>query len=321
MARIKLENFERRIHVRQLTPEDYDDVCALQLRCFPGMKPWLREQYDSQMRLFPQGQLGVEYKGRLVASSSSLIVDFGRHEAWHNWKEISDNGYIRNHDPEGDTLYGIEIMVDPRYRGMKLARRLYEERKRLCREMNLQRIIIGGRIPGYGKHADQMSATEYVEKVMDKTFIDPVLTTQVSNGFVLQQLIPDYFPSDTESRGYATFCEWVNLEYRQKDKGLRHYRAVAPVRICVVQYEMRRVDTFNEFARQCEFFVETASDYQADFVLFPIAGWLMDRSMVASASDICFFAERWKRMTATARRREKATRRRRRSRTRASSAA
>ena len=40
---------------------------------------------------------------------------------------------------------------------MKLSRRLYEARKELARDHNLRAIIIGGRIPGYGKHADKMS--------------------------------------------------------------------------------------------------------------------------------------------------------------------
>jgi predicted amidohydrolase/ribosomal protein S18 acetylase RimI-like enzyme len=267
MTKLDLKDFERRIRVRRLTLEDYPAVAELQRRCFPGMKPWLPEQFESQNKTFPEGQIGVEYQGRLVASSSSLVVDFSRYSEWHNWKEIADNGFIRNHDPAGNTLYGIEIMVDPRYRGLKLSRRLYEERKRLARERNLARIMIGGRIPGYGKHAGKLSAREYVEKVMDKTLVDPVLTTQVANGFVLKQLIPDYFPSDSESRGYATHLEWTNLDHVAQAK--HALRPPSTARICVVQYELRRVGTFADFARQCDYFVDVASDYKADFVLFP----------------------------------------------------
>lgn len=267
MTEIDLKEFERKVRSRPLTLGDYDALVELQKRCFPGMKPWAREQFESQLRLFPEGQLCVEYDGRIVASSASLIVDFSQYSEWHNWKDIADNGYIRNHEPRGDTLYGIEIMVDPKYRGLKLARRLYDERKRLCREHNLSRIIIGGRIPGYGQHARKLKAREYVEKVMDKSLVDPVLTTQLSNGFVLKQLIPDYFPSDSESRGYATFLEWTNLDYTPRTR--QHLRAVSPVRICVVQYHLRRVKTFEEFARQCDYFTDVASDYKSDFILFP----------------------------------------------------
>lgn len=268
VKKLSLAEFNQEIVVRPLRLADYEAAVALQLKCFPGMKPWSREQWESQQRIFPEGQLCVEHHGRIVASSSSLIVDFDHYNDWHDWKEISDAGFIRNHDPEGDTLYGIEIMVDPEYRGMKLARRLYEARKKLARERNIQRIILGGRISGYGKYADRLSAREYVERVMNKSLVDPVLTPQLSNGFVLKRLIPNYLPSDSESRGYATFLEWINLDY-QPDNEVRQFRAVSLVRLCVVQYQMRRIRSFEEFVKQCEFFTDVASDYKSDFVVFP----------------------------------------------------
>ncbi len=264
---VDTRGFEQNIRVRQLTPDDYDAVTHVQERCFPGMPTWSREQFTSQVTTFPEGQLCVELDGRIVASSSSLIVDFDHYEQWHNWRELSANGTISNHDPEGDTLYGIEIMVDPEFRGLKLARRLYEARKELARNNNLRRIAIGGRIPGYGEHAEKMSAREYVEAVVEKRLYDPVLTAQLANGFTLRKLIPDYLPSDSASRGYATFLEWTNLDH--VDDTQRRFRAVSIVRICLVQYMMRRISSFEEFAQQCEYFTDVGSDYKADFVVFP----------------------------------------------------
>lgn len=265
--KINLQEFERRIQVRPLVPTDYEALVDIQKACFPGMPTWRRDQFESQIQSFPEGQLCVEYEGRVVASSSSLVVDFDEYGNWHNWREISDNGYIRNHDPEGDTLYGIEIMVHPEFRGLKLARRLYNARKELARRLNLARIIIGGRIPGYGKHADSMSAREYAEQVMGRGLYDPVLTTQVANGFVLKRLIPNYLPGDEASRGYATFLEWPNVDYvPDPQKSLQSTRKV---RICAIQYQMRMIKTFDEFAMQCEYFIDTASGYKSDFVVFP----------------------------------------------------
>jgi len=255
------------VKLRGVNLEDYDTLTAMQLKCFPGMKPWAREQLESQLRVFPEGQLCLEVDGRVVASTSNLIVDFDQYTDWQNWKEISDSGFIRNHNPNGDTLYGIEVMVDPEFQGMKFARRLYEARRELCRRKNLRSIIVGGRIPGYGAHADKMSAREYVEQVMAKKLVDPVLTMQLSNEFALRRLIPNYLPSDSASRGYATFLEWVNLDYVKETR--RRYRAVSLVRICVVQYQMRTLRSFEEFAKQCEYFVDVASDYRSDFVVFP----------------------------------------------------
>lgn len=264
---ISLSNFERKLRVRPLRGEDYERVVEMQLKCFPGMKPWTREQYSSQLSIFPEGQLCVAVDGVPVASASSLIVDFDLYSDWHDWKLVSDGGFIRNHDPGGDVLYGIEVMVHPDFRGMRLARRLYDARKQLCRERNLERIVIGGRIPGYREHMKKMSAREYVERVTRKDLYDPVLTTQLSNGFTLRRLISDYLPSDEDSGGYATHMEWVNLSYQPNER--RRLSPVQSVRIGTVQYQMRPITSFEAFATQVTFFVDVASDYHCDFVVFP----------------------------------------------------
>lgn len=256
-----------RIKVRHLQLDDYEKVIELQKKCFPGMLTWSKEQFESQISIFPEGQIGIVYNKRLVASSSSLILDFSLYSDWHSWKEIADNGFIRNHDKNGNTLYGIEIMVDPEFRGLKLARRLYDARKELCVKKNLMRIIIGGRIPGYSKHADEISAREYIDKVASKVLIDPVLTTQISNGFVLKRLIPNYLTSDEDSKGYATFLEWTNIDYKPDTS--RIFIPARPARICAVQYQMRSIENFESFEKQCDYFIDVASDYKCDFIVFP----------------------------------------------------
>jgi predicted amidohydrolase len=112
-----------------------------------------------------------------------------------------------------------------------------------------------------------MSAREYVERVLSKDVMDPVLSKQLGNGFVLKRLIPDYLKEDVESHGWATFLEWTNIDYEPPSKG--KFVWVAPVRVCVVQYQMRQIESFEDFAQQCEYFVDVASDYKCDFILFP----------------------------------------------------
>ncbi len=267
MTVIDLAEFESKLSLRQLERKDFDSIVSLEERCFEGQQTWKLEHFESQLEHFPEGQICLEYDGEIVASASSLIVDFGDYDAWHSWSEIADHGYIRNHEDEGDTLYGIEIMVDPEFRGYRLSRRLYDARKIIARERNLRRIIVGGRIPGYHKYADEMVATEYVEQIVARKLYDPVLTPQLANGFALQGLIPNYLPEDEESRGYATYLEWSNLDYRPNPG--RKLRSVWNQRLSLVQYMMRRIESFDDFAKQCEFYVDTAGDHHSDFVLMP----------------------------------------------------
>ncbi len=262
-----IEKYLKSIESRPLEFSDYEAVTELQEQCFPGMKVWTKSQFRSMIKQFQEGQIGIFYDDKLIASSCSLIVDVDEYADNHTWEEVTDNGHIRNHDPEADTLYGIEVMVDPEYRNMKIGRRLYELRKELCNKLNLRRILIGGRLPGYHKYKDEYSIIEYIQAVMEKKVYDPVITFQLKNGFVIKRIIRDYLKEDKESCGYAALLEWVNLEYRQKSA--KRKITSHPVRICCVQYQMRKISNFGDFAQQVEYFVDVASDYKSDFVLFP----------------------------------------------------
>ncbi|MCP2936317.1 GNAT family N-acetyltransferase, partial [Salmonella enterica subsp. enterica serovar Typhimurium] len=90
------------------------------------MKPWSETQFHNIIRTFPEGQLCILMNNQIVASCSSLVINWSRYSETSSWSELTDHGNIGNHTLDGDTLYGMEIMVDPEYRGMKLTRRLYD---------------------------------------------------------------------------------------------------------------------------------------------------------------------------------------------------
>jgi predicted amidohydrolase/ribosomal protein S18 acetylase RimI-like enzyme len=266
-AHLDLKRFEMPIRVRNTTANDFEALEALQRKCFPGMPTWKRSDLESHLRHFPQGQFVVELEGKVIGSCSSLIVDFEEYEDAHSFAEITAGGTIANHDSEGRDLYGIEVMVDPEYRGMKIGRRLYEARKDLCERLNLESIIIAGRMPGYHKVADKMTPRAYVEAIERGEMRDPVLTFQMANGFRVKRLIRDYLPRDEESHGNAVLLEWSNPEFRPK--GRKTLKGSLPARVTVIQYKMRKIHSFEDFERQTEYFVDVAANYGSDFAVFP----------------------------------------------------
>lgn len=253
--------------IRNIEHRDIDEIINLQENCFKGMEPWKKEQLVSHLDHFPDGQICAEFDGEIIGSCSSLIVNFDEYDDKHTWDDITDEGYITNHNPDGYNLYGIEVMVHPEYRGMKIGNRLYEARKDLARRYNLKSIIIGGRIPNFHKHSEELSPREYVQQVMLHKIYDPVLSFQLMNGFTLMRINPNYLPDDFQSNQYATLMEWNNIDYIGKTK--QQYKTAFPVRICVVQYEMRKIDSFEEFAKQVEYYTDVASDAGSDFAVFP----------------------------------------------------
>jgi hypothetical protein len=61
-----------------------------------------------------------------------------------------------------------------------------------------------------------MTAEQYARKVVDGELVDPVLTFQLKNGFRFIKILPDYL-YDRRSLNYASFLEWLNPNYQQKD--------------------------------------------------------------------------------------------------------
>ena len=265
MPQIDLDDFQTSLAVRPLRPDDFEAIVRLHDACFPGMETWTPAELRELIRVFPEGQLGVENDGRLVATALSLLVDVDAYA--HTYAEVVGDAVTAHHDPEGDTLYGIEVAVDPAVQGMRIGRRLYEERKALCRRLNLRRIVIGGRLPGYHRVADELTPQAYVEAVLARERAEPVLSFQLANGFVVKRVAPGYLPEDDASCGVGVVMEWPNLHYHPD--AAERTRSTFPVRVCAVQYPVRPVDSFEAFARQVGFFVDAAAGYRADFVLFP----------------------------------------------------
>ncbi|WP_257352249.1 bifunctional GNAT family N-acetyltransferase/carbon-nitrogen hydrolase family protein [Pseudalkalibacillus decolorationis] len=267
MTSIDESRFEKKMMLRTIRELDIPEILQLQKLCFPNMDPWKPDHLESHLDIFPEGQFCVEYDGQIIGTCSSLIVNFDEYDEKHTWDEITDEGYITNHDPEGYNLYGIEVMVHPDFRRMKIGRRLYEARKELAEKLNLKSIIIGGRIPNYHKHADEVSPREYVKQVVLHNIYDPVLTFQLMNGFTVMRINPSYLPDDKASNSYATLMEWNNIDYRPTSK--RHFKTSFPVRITTIQYMMKQIHSFEEFANQVEYYTDVASDYGSDFAVFP----------------------------------------------------
>lgn len=232
-----------------------------------GGEVWSRENIVDLIDLFPEGQICVEVDKKVVACALSIIIDSKRTNIYEKYYEIIDDGKFSKHDMEGDILYGIEVFVHPEYRSLRLGRRLYDARKELCEQMNLKSIVVGGRIPNYHLYADTMSPRLYIEKVKRKEIYDPTLTFQLSNDFHVRKILKHYLPEDKESMEYAALLEWNNIYYEPDAKSNSPTKRT--IRLGLVQWQMRLFRDIEGFYDQVEFFVDSVSDYGADFIMFP----------------------------------------------------
>ena len=255
------------VKIREATRADIPALMELNRISYPVLAGenvvWGESHLLSHQRVFPQGQLVAEVDHRIVGAISTLIVNMGPDPLRaHTWAGITDSGYFTNHDPQGDTLYGADVYVHPDSRGLGVGAALYKARRQLCRRLNKRRILAGGRLWNYSEHADAMSADEYAVRVADGELRDLVLSFQIREGFILRGVMPNYL-RDPKSRNHASLIEWLNPNYKAPHPGSRK------VRVACVQYQMRKLKSFADFARQVSYFVDVAADYDSDFVLLP----------------------------------------------------
>jgi len=255
------------IRVREATRGDIPDLVELNRMAYPDLATegviWDEEHLASHIRVFPQGQMVALVEGKVVGAVSSLIVDLGPDPLrLHTFEGITDGGYFTNHDPNADTLYGADIYVHPEMRGRGVGAALYQARRKLCQRLNLRRVVAGGRLYNFRQYSDLYSPEEFAERVVAGEIRDQVLSFQLREGFELRGILPNYL-EDEASKGYAAFLEWLNPEYVAPQESRRK------VRITCVQYQMRKVKSFEDFARQVSYFVGVAAEYRSDFVLLP----------------------------------------------------
>ena len=201
--------------VRPYTTDDYEQLLDVQKEAFPPPFPeelwWQPEQIAAHVRTFPDGAMAAVWDGTIVGSATSLIVKYTG--AGHTWEEVSDRGFIRgSHEPDGDSLYGIDVCVRPAFRGKGVAQALYQARKDLVVRLGLKRFVAGCRIPGFLAYADRMSCEQYVSEVEEGLIRDTVLSFMLRQGMRPLQILDRYLEDD-ESMHKAVLVEWANPDY------------------------------------------------------------------------------------------------------------
>ena len=272
MAKKTIENTAK-LTLRQATPADVPALVDLTARVYTAEWGHSAEMLRSQQTHFPEGQFLVEYEGQVVGYCATFRIDEDVALKPHTWMQITGGGMASRHNPNGNWLYGMEVVVHPDYRGMRIGQRLYQARKRLCTDLKLRGIVFGGRIPGLAKTIQRYgSADAYVQAVVEGHRRDPTLSFQLSNGFEIIGVLRAYVPTDYDSLGYATHLVWRNprlLDHPDIPSVSSSQRLPDSVRVATVQYQQRRISSFEEFAKHVEYFTDIAADYDADFVVFP----------------------------------------------------
>ncbi len=261
-----------RLEVRTATHADVSGIAALVRRVYDELPPYTYAEIRAQMNNYPAGCFVAVLDDKVVGYCASMRLSGAIALKPHDWEEISGNGLGSRHNPTGDWLYGYEMCVDPKVRGTRLGRRLYEARRALAEELGLTGIVFGGRMPGLSRVWKRVGQDpeEYLAQVEAGKLHDPVIRFQLANGFEPIGVLANYLPEDKRSKGFAAHMVWRN-PYVETDKPVKHRlpRGVESVRLATCQLQARAVKDFDEFVKNIEYFIDVAADYEADFIVFP----------------------------------------------------
>lgn len=257
------------IELVYLNCEDYEEIKNSMIESYPNMPEayWKEHHIKTLVDKFSEGQVGIKIDNELAGCAFSIIVDYAKFDEKHTYKEITGQYSFNTHTAKGDRLYGIDVFIRPKFRGLRLARRLYDYRKELCEKLNLKGIVFGGRIPNYHQYSSSISPKEYIDKVRKKEIHDPVLDFQMSNDFHPTRILRGYLEGDKDSKEYAVLLEWDNVYYEKKSHLASTQKTI--VRLGLIQWQMRLYKDFEELMQQAEFFIDAVSGYRCDFALFP----------------------------------------------------
>jgi ribosomal protein S18 acetylase RimI-like enzyme len=198
--------------IRSYRENDFEQLIEIQKESFPPPFPselwWNEEQLYNHITYFPQGAICAEVDGRLVGSITGLRVRLNGSDE-HSWEEVTDNGYITNHDPNGNTLYIVDVCIRPSDRSLGIGKWLMQSMYDVVVHERVERLLGGGRMPGYHNHFENLTPEEYIRKVMLGELSDPVISFLLRCGRSPIGIVQNYL-QDEESLNYGVLMEWKN---------------------------------------------------------------------------------------------------------------
>lgn len=192
---------QNNIIITNTKPEHTQALEELQYIVFPNLAEdeiLHREHYLKHLEIFPEGQFVALDNNKVIGGTTTMRYHFDlENPIHHTFSETVAGGWLTNHEPDGEWLYGIDVSVHPDYRGRGIAKAFYKIRQELAKQLGCKGQLTVGMLNGFFDYKNEMNIDEYYEKVLNHEIFDPTVSVQEKIGFKIKGLMKDYLNDPT----------------------------------------------------------------------------------------------------------------------------
>ena len=154
--------------IRTMQIGDFADIGEICRRVYPHDTPYSVAELTEHNKVFPQGQFVAEHlpTSRVAGAHFTLRLRLADFHIDDSWDILTDRGSFLDHNPNGMTLYGADIMVHPDHQHHGLAHALTDQGRFLVQSERLWRMVGASRLPGFCHYRSQLSIQQYVDDVL-----------------------------------------------------------------------------------------------------------------------------------------------------------
>lgn len=196
----KLRAENKFVTIRSASSSDLERIVNLEYEMWSEDQRCSPENFMTRLLIFPQGFLLAEDQEKnLVGTFFCVKRSFHPNKGGYSWNSESAFGSGLSHTPEGNGLFGVSATVHPKAPKGTL-RNLFEGWREVARKNGLKYIFGGSRIPGLVNF--EGTPEGYLQKVLENSIFDPVLSKYMACDLKVGTLLPNYF-DDPESRNFG----------------------------------------------------------------------------------------------------------------------
>lgn len=204
---------KKEVVVRPAMMSDLDELVRVENEAWSEEQAFTREHFESHinvMRDYPQCFSVATVNDVVVGIGVAEIIKYDIDNPIPDWYSVTDEGYlVKTFDPLGNVLYGVSLSVSPSFASFHVGKCIIERAKQITRDLNLERFVLGSRIPRYHTYAEKLSVSDYVFGMQGKRFLDPEIEFYSQCGLKAIKILPEYF-EDQASLNYGVIVVWEN---------------------------------------------------------------------------------------------------------------